>query len=87
MQIKIKVTYPTTIIDNFFDDPDAIVEMAEGMKYYAPDTGNYWHLEQNNYTLKTIASLHTSDKKYIIYFMIVALRLGVYNHISKHQTL
>jgi hypothetical protein len=35
------VTYPTTIIDNFFDDPDAIVEMAEGMKYYAPDTGNW----------------------------------------------
>ena len=35
------MTYPTTIIDNFFDDPDAIVEMAEGMKYYAPDTGNW----------------------------------------------
>ena len=28
------MTYPITIVDNFFEDPDAIVEMAMGMKYY-----------------------------------------------------
>ena len=27
------MTYPITIVDNFFEDPDAIVEMAMGMKY------------------------------------------------------
>ena len=46
---KNQVTYPTTIIDNFFDDPDAIVEMAEGMKYYADTEVNFQVLEQNNY--------------------------------------
>ena len=32
------MTYPITIVDNFFEDPDAIVEMAMGMKYYNPNT-------------------------------------------------
>tara|TARA_B100001248_G_C27216195_1_gene378165 strand:- start:40 stop:693 length:654 start_codon:yes stop_codon:yes gene_type:complete len=35
------MTYPITIVDNFFEDPDAIVEMAMGMKYYNPNTGNW----------------------------------------------
>ena len=35
------MTYPVTIVDNFFDDPDAVVEMAEGMQYYNPNTGNW----------------------------------------------
>ena len=33
--------YPITIVDDFFEDPDAIVEMANGLKYYPPDTGNW----------------------------------------------
>jgi hypothetical protein len=35
------VTYPITIIDDFFEDPDAIVKMANSFKYYPPDTGNW----------------------------------------------
>ena len=35
------MTYPITIIDNFFDDPDAIVELANSLDYYAPETGNW----------------------------------------------
>ncbi len=35
------MTYPITIIDDFFEDPDAIVKMAESFKYYPPDTGNW----------------------------------------------
>tara|TARA_B100000902_G_scaffold316739_1_gene308172 strand:- start:401 stop:1054 length:654 start_codon:yes stop_codon:yes gene_type:complete len=35
------VTYPITIVDDFFEDPDAIVEMANEFKYYPPDTGNW----------------------------------------------
>ena len=31
--------YPVTIVDDFFEDPDAIVEMANELKYYPPDTG------------------------------------------------
>ena len=35
------MTYPVTIVDDFFEDPDGIVEMAEGLKYYNPNTGNW----------------------------------------------
>tara|TARA_B100000287_G_scaffold55470_1_gene48683 strand:- start:1764 stop:2417 length:654 start_codon:yes stop_codon:yes gene_type:complete len=35
------VTYPITIIDDFFEDPDKIVHLAESFKYYPPDTGNW----------------------------------------------
>ena len=35
------MTYPITIIDNFFDDPDAIVELANSLDYHAPETGNW----------------------------------------------
>ena len=35
------MTYPVTIVDNFFEDPDAVVKMAEEMKYYNPNTGNW----------------------------------------------
>ena len=35
------MTYPVTIVDNFFSDPDAIVEMAESMSFYNPNTGNW----------------------------------------------
>ena len=35
------MTYPITIIDDFFEDPDAIVKMADSFKYYPPDTGNW----------------------------------------------
>ena len=33
------MTYPVTIVDDFFSDPDAIVEMAESMNFYNPNTG------------------------------------------------
>ena len=35
------MSYPVTIVDNFFEDPDAIVKMAEEMKFYNPNTGNW----------------------------------------------
>lgn len=35
------MTYPVTIVDDFFDDPDKIVELAEELKWYQPDTGNW----------------------------------------------
>ena len=35
------MTYPVTIVDNFFSDPDAIVEMAESLNFYNPNTGNW----------------------------------------------
>ena len=35
------MTYPITIVDDFFEDPDAIVEMANALKYYPPDRGNW----------------------------------------------
>ena len=35
------MTYPVTIVDDFFKDPDAIVEMAESMNFYNPNTGNW----------------------------------------------
>ena len=35
------MTYPITIVDDFFDDPDEIVELAEALNWYQPDTGNW----------------------------------------------
>ena len=35
------MTFPITIVDNFFEDPDAIVEQALAHKYYNPDIGNW----------------------------------------------
>ena len=35
------MTYPVTVVDDFFQDPDAIVEIAEGMSFYNPNTGNW----------------------------------------------
>ncbi len=50
------MTYPVTIVDDFFENPDQIVEMAEGMKYVTPDTGNWpgtrtkmMHLENDRF--------------------------------------
>ena len=54
------MTYPVTIIDNFFEDPDGIVEMAESMKYYTPTTGNWPGTRTKN--------LHVEDKRFFNYF-------------------
>ena len=35
------MTFPVTIVDNFFDDPDAIVEVANNLKYFNPQ-GGHW---------------------------------------------
>ena len=35
------MTYPVTIVDNFFEDPDKIVELTETLKWYPPETGNW----------------------------------------------
>ena len=35
------MTYPITIVDNFFEDPDGIVEQAMELRYYTPNSGNW----------------------------------------------
>ena len=35
------MTYPITIVDNFFEDPDEVVEIANKCKFYNPNTGNW----------------------------------------------
>jgi len=54
------VTYPITIVDDFFEDPDAIVEMANELKYYPPDTGN-WPGERTK-------QLHLVEDRFFNYF-------------------
>ena len=54
------MTYPVTIVDNFFEDPDGIVEMAESMKYYTPTTGNWPGTRTKN--------LHVEDPRFFNYF-------------------
>ena len=54
------MTYPITIVDDFFEDPDGIVEMAESMKYYTPNTGNWPGTRTKN--------LHIEDKRFFNYF-------------------
>ena len=54
------MTYPITIVDDFFEDPDGIVDMAESMKYYTPNTGNWPGTRTKN--------LHIEDKRFFNYF-------------------
>ena len=35
------MTYPITIVDNFFEDPDGIAEQAMELRYYTPNSGNW----------------------------------------------
>ena len=54
------MTYPITIVDDFFDDPDGIVEMANELKYYTPNSGNWPGTRTKN--------LHIEDKRFFNYF-------------------
>ena len=54
------MTYPVTIVDDFFDDPDKIVELAEGLNWYPPDTGNWPGTRTKQ--------LHVEDNKFFLYF-------------------
>ena len=54
------MTYPVTIVDDFFDDPDKIVELAEGLNWYQPDTGNWPGTRTKQ--------LHVEDNKFFLYF-------------------
>ena len=54
------MTYPITIVDNFFDNPDDIVELAESFKYYSPDTGNWPGTRTKQ--------MHLEDHRFFTYF-------------------
>ncbi len=54
------MTYPITIVDDFFEDPDAIVEMANALKYYPPDRGNWPGLRTKQ--------LHVVEERFFNYF-------------------
>ena len=54
------MTYPVTIVDDFFKDPDAIVEMAEGLNYYNPNTGNWPGTRTKQ--------LHIENPRFFMYF-------------------
>jgi|TARA_B100000427_G_scaffold196188_1_gene163071 hypothetical protein len=54
------VTYPITIVDDFFEDPDAIVKMANELKYYPPDTGNWPGMRTKQ--------LHVVEDRFFQYF-------------------
>ena len=54
------MTYPITIVDNFFEDPDGIVEIANELKYYTPNTGNWPGQRTKN--------LHVEEPRFFKYF-------------------
>ena len=54
------MTYPITIVDNFFEDPDGIVEMANELRYYTPNTGNWPGQRTKN--------LHVEESRFFKYF-------------------
>ena len=54
------MTYPITIVDNFFEDPDGIVEIANELKYYTPNTGNWPGQRTKN--------LHVEESRFFKYF-------------------
>ena len=54
------MTYPITIVDDFFDDPDEIVKISQSLKWYKPDIGN-WPGERTK-------QLHTEEPWLFNYF-------------------
>ena len=54
------MTFPVTIVDNFFDDPDAIVEIANNLKFFNPQTGNWPGTRTKN--------LHVEEPRLHMYF-------------------
>jgi len=54
------MTYPVTVVDDFFRDPDAIVEMAESLNYYNPNTGNWPGTRTKQ--------LHIENPRFFMYF-------------------
>ena len=54
------MTFPITIVDNFFEDPDSIVEMAESMAMFPPSSGNWLGFRTR--------SLHTENNRFFNYF-------------------
>ena len=69
--------YPITIVDDFFEDPDAIVEMANGLKYYPPETGNWPGMRTKQLHLVEMNGCSiTLVKRYNIYFTIQYLTTG-----------
>ena len=54
------MTFPITIVDNFFDDPDAIVEIANNLKFFNPQTGNWPGTRTKN--------LHVEEPRLHMYF-------------------
>ena len=54
------MTYPITIVDDFFEDPDGIVEMANELKYYTPNTGNWPGQRTKN--------LHVEEPRFFTHF-------------------
>jgi hypothetical protein len=54
------MTYPITIVDDFFEDPDGIVEMANELRYYTPNTGNWPGQRTKN--------LHVEEPRFFTHF-------------------
>ena len=81
------MTFPITIVDNFFEDPDAIVEQALSHKYYNPDIGNYQVNVQSNFTPLITASSIILARSCFIYISIRHQRGGRYKRISKNSTI
>ena len=54
------MTFPLTIVDDFFDDPDAIVELANSCMYFDTDVGNW--------PGKRTEQLYEIDNRFFNYF-------------------
>ena len=54
------MTYPITIVDDFFEDPDGIVDMANEFRYYNPNSGNWPGTRTKN--------LHIENPRFFSYF-------------------
>ena len=71
------MTYPITIVDDFFEDPDGIVDMANEFRYYNPNSGyfgqklhllhyesvpEYWNLQCHFQLIKPFCDNKYSNK-------------------------
>ena len=73
------MTYPITIVDNFFEDPDGIVEQAMELRFYTPNSGNWPGTRTKSLHVEQPRFFSHFGQNYIYYIMNRFQSIGTYN--------
>jgi|TARA_B100000035_G_scaffold234430_1_gene202723 hypothetical protein len=80
------MTFPLTIVDDFFDDPDAIVELANSCMYFDTDVGNWpGKRTEQLYEIDNRFFNYFGEKIFKLYFPGETGNWGIQAHFQKIQ--